>query len=220
MSKKLYGLLLPVLAIAAFASMSAAAQAAPQWVVPCHKVSAANAGKGAYSNSTCTVLGGTKEFTKLLLPGEVRKVKTGGTLTLTANNGLVLVCKVKDAGNIWNTGGVGLDEVTAFVNECTSEQCPTVLTVTAEKLAWGTELFLMAGVIRDRIKGIQLHVVCEGVFEATFTGELTPRIVNGTPTAAEFGAGSGELSAGGGVTATVAGKDAIEGESGEVITAE
>lgn len=66
--------LVAVMAVAAFGAV--AAQASPNWIVPCHKVIAANKGLGAYEDSACTKLGGTKEFSKILLAGETRAIRS------------------------------------------------------------------------------------------------------------------------------------------------
>ncbi len=79
--------LVAVMAVSAFGAV--AAQATPVWVVPCHKVIAANKGLGAYEDSACSKLGGTKEFSKILLAGEtvaVRSMGVGNFILKTAND--------------------------------------------------------------------------------------------------------------------------------------
>jgi hypothetical protein len=210
MSKKLYAALLPVLAVVSFASMSGAAQAAPHWY-KCEKVVA-----GTFLDVGCTEAGGSKTFELKRLPfnEEKTQVVTWGTLELTFS-GITIKCKVIDAGNVWNTTepAVGKDNIEVFVNyECSSASC-TTSTIVAEGLPYETEL-IAGPPIRDRIKGITIKATC-GALTETFTGELTPEVVNGTsqvkPTVAKFGAGSGELTGGAGGKATVAGSDRIVG---------
>jgi len=196
MSKKLYGALLSVLAVVAFATMTSSAMALPHW----------------YSNGV-KISEGTAEK-----PNKVQVI-TWGTLTLENAALGKVICKVSDAGNVWNPagGGNGLDEIVLFdLYECTSATCEGTVTVTAALLPWLTEL--VAGPpIRDRVKGISVTVKCtKPVVEATFTGELTPEIVNGTsaakPSFAEFGAGSGELEGPVGIgKAKISGKDKFLG---------
>jgi hypothetical protein len=206
MSKKLYGVLLPILAVVAFASISGAAQAAPHWSVNGTKIPFRNTPK---------------------VP-----VVTSGTLTLAnAALGGTITCRVIDAGNIWNpTGeGNGLDEINAFTNyECSvapATVCEAGLAVTASGLPWATELFVDAeGVIRDRVKGVKVTVTCtKPVVSLLFEGELTPKWVNGTSVAKasfiEFDAKSGHLTNGTVGEGKVGGKDKVFGaEEQELIT--
>jgi hypothetical protein len=196
MSKRLYATLLPLIAVAAVAIVPAAAQAAPHFY---------------------------KEGVRLPFTEEKTQIVSWGKLKLTASNGIVIECKVIDAGNVWNTtlAANGKDNLEVFQNyECSSAACATVSIVTA-KLPYETEL--VAG-IKDKVKVTELIVTCSGT-ALTFTGTLEPNVVNGTsrtaPTVLEFvGAGSGTLTAPGPVTATVEGKDKILGfVAQELITA-
>lgn len=225
MSKKLYGLLLPVLAILAFASMSAAAQAAPQWVV-CHKPG----GKTWMFTSLATCRAGKPKVTngeweRINISGSAHKlkVKTKGTLTLKTANGIEITCTVKDKGSIWNEGGVGKDEITEFTNtSCTSPQCTTTATITAvaASFPWLTELFEGAfAEVRDSITGAQIEANCNGTKLVFNKGTLMPEI-NTTTGTAMFGENSGSLETEAGLTATVAGNDEVEGESGESVSTE
>jgi hypothetical protein len=200
MSKKLYGALLPLFAVAAFVIVPAAAQAEFHW----------------YVNGT-----------RLPFTSAKTQVITGGTLTLTANNGITVKCGVLDSGNIWNVSLAtsGKDEINAFINyECESiptTTCPTV-SIAAKGLPWPTEL--AAGPV-DKIgtvaKPIEVTVNCSGTL-LTFAGTLSPKIINATatePAFAEFTAATGELeNAEKTVKAKVTGKDRLAGFNGEAIT--
>jgi hypothetical protein len=178
MSRKLYGLLLPVLAIAAFASVTGAAQAAPKWKV-CVFHSAATF---KYSDSHCVNLSspantGHWELEEVGNAEHKVRVATFGVLTL--KGALTIECQVIDNGKIWNTATGGKDEIIAFVNyECVTEMgtCPTP-EIVAEKLPWSSKL--AAGPI-DEIEGIQVKVICSGTGVATFTGTLKPTLTNPT----------------------------------------
>jgi hypothetical protein len=169
MSKKLYAAFLPLLAVAAFAVMPAVAQAQPHW----------------YSNG------------KLIKAGTNVAVTTHSTpagLSLKAL-GVDIVCTVKDKGTIKNPvgGGAGEDSITEFVNtECKPSvpPCETGEKVGLTASRGGNPLSaanewpstLLAGPpIRDQIREIEINVVCstKGVID-TFTGNLTPEMVNGT----------------------------------------
>jgi hypothetical protein len=199
MSKKLYAAFVPLLAVVAFAAVPATSQAAEfHW----------------YSNGV-----------RLPFTSAKTQVITWGKLTLTASNGLVITCKKVDAGNVWNVSEAtaGKDNTEVFVNyECKSEPeatcAPLGVKTEAKGLPWATEL--AAGPV-DKIKGIEITVTCNGT-PVTFTGELSPKVVNGTsaekPSYDEFTTGTGTLTAPG-LTATVVGKDKILGfENQELIT--
>jgi hypothetical protein len=219
MTNKRYLALLPLGAVLALVTAPTVAQAAPVWYKCEHFTAATHNRKDNQCSETTTT--GNFELKRLPFTGANTQIITSGKLTLTASNGIVITCKVIDAGNVNNpTGeGAGKDNIEVFVNyECTSAECATV-TVTAEKLPYETELEEVeeskVKLIRDKIKGIQITVNCAGT-ALTLTGELTPKIVNATsaisPTVAEFtgATGDGSLS-GSGVTATVEGKDKIVG---------
>jgi hypothetical protein len=217
MSKKLYALLLPVIAVAALAIGAGSAQAAFHWY-SCVK----NAGAGTkFNNEGCTATGATNEFEMKRLPfneKETTPVDTFGTLTLVGSNGLQVKCSVIDAGNIWNVTELtqGKDEITQFVNfNCTSnsETCKAP-TIEAKDLPWPTELG--AGPI-DTIgtvaKPIEVTLKC-GTESFTFKGELKPKVINPTvsdPMIVEFVAASGTLTGPGTLTATVTGQDRVVG---------
>jgi len=228
MSRKIYAALLPVLAVAAFAAIPATSQAAVHWFKCEH--SAAKTHK--WTDSSCSVANAKTEgeYERVELPlekeGKVTKirVKTFGVLTLSVGT-VHVTCFVDDHGKVWNKTAAtnGLDEVQFFENyECESTSCPSGVTITAEGLPWATELG--AGPI-DTIKGIQIKLVCTGVLTETFTGELSPKFVNGTQangggSFAQFEAGSGTLTGSGGNKATAEGRDYVFGVvNGEVILA-
>jgi hypothetical protein len=197
MSKKLYALLLPVLAVAAFASMSGAAQAAPKWK-PCNFVGVE---KGSFADSECLIPKAKGNYEKTFIPnGEANKVQivAFGKLKFTATNGVAFECKALAGGNIWNLAAGGVDNIEAFVNyECTSSVCSPIATE-AKNLVWPTEL--VAGApptdkIGTAAKEIEITVTC-GVAVATFHGILSPKIINPTethPLLAEFTSATGEL---------------------------
>jgi hypothetical protein len=211
MSKGFYAAFVPLFAVAAFALAPAVAQAAPKWEICKHEATATH----KFSDSECqkeVVNTGFWEW--VAIPNGVAnqvQVVTFGKLTLHASNGIVIVCKKVDAGNIWNLAAGGFDNIEVFVNyECTSEQCVT-RSVTAKGLPWTSEV--VAGPV-DKIKGIEVTVKCEAA-ELTFKGELSPKLVNGTetePTVDEFTAATGELEEPTmGLKAKVEGKDRILG---------
>jgi hypothetical protein len=219
MSKKFYAAFVPLLAVVAFAAMPATSQAAFHWYKCQHEATATH----KFSDSECqkaVANTGSWEWVRLPFNSVKTQIITFGKLTLSASNGIVVTCKVIDAGNIWNVTEptAGQDNIEVFVNyECTSAQCATV-SITAKNLPWSTEL--AAGPV-DKIKGIEVTVNCAGT-ELTFKGELSPKVVNSTetePTFGEFTAATGELEEP--VTklkAKVEGKDRVLGfEHGEDI---
>jgi hypothetical protein len=207
--------LAPLLAIAAFAIAPAAAQAAPHWY-KCEHFAAATHNRVDSQCSEATTTGHW-ELKRLPFTSAKTKVVTSGKLTLTWSNGVVIECKVLDAGNVWNTvlAEVGKGNVEVFVfYECTSAQCATV-SIVWEKLPYETQLEeAVAGTPRVVIKGMQITLNCAGTL-LTFTGELKPKIINATasnmPTWAEFDATAGTLNGPGGLTSTWTGKDRIAG---------
>ncbi len=132
-----------------------------------------------------------------------KKVQTisWGKVTFNSPAGPV-TCKKSDAGNIWNPegGGAGLDETVLFnLYECQAGECPKGVTVSASGLPWPSELEEApagSGVIRDKTTGMSLAIECESRATWHYTGELAPKVVNGTktkPTFEEFDEGSGAL---------------------------
>jgi hypothetical protein len=220
MSRKMYALLLPVLAVAAMAMTAGAAQAAPKWEI-CEK----HAGAGEkFSDSECEIknAAGTWEWVPIPngLANRVRVV-TFGTLTLSVTGGPSIRCQVLDRGFIWNVEAGGLDEITGFENyecELISGTCPAPITVTPGKLAWKTEL--AAGPV-DKIIKPEVKVFCNGTLAGTFTeaagGPLSPKIEKSS---AVFTAATGELEeAGTGVKAKVEGTDHLLTNTGLLVRA-
>jgi hypothetical protein len=215
MSKKIYAALVPLAAVVAFAIAPAVAQAAPHWYKCEHFAAATHNRVDAQCSEVTTT--GHWELKRLPFTSAKTQVITAGKLTLTASNGVVVECKVLDAGNVWNTvlAEPGKDNVEVFVNyECTSAQCATV-SIVAENLPYETELEEpVAGTPRVAIRGIKITVNCAGTL-ITFTGELKPKFINATlsnaPSFIEFDATAGALAGPGGLTATVTGKDRIAG---------
>jgi hypothetical protein len=117
--------LLAVFAVSAVASASASAEG-PHWRVPCRKVSVANKGLGEFNNAACTEVGGTKEFTNVLLTGEtikaVSKNKAGTSFILKgtlAGVKITLECtKVEDKSTL-EGGGPGKDKNEIIFTKCT-----------------------------------------------------------------------------------------------------
>jgi hypothetical protein len=197
MSKKLYAAFAPLLAVVAFAAMPATSQAAFHWYTCKHEATATH----KFSDSECqkTVANtGSWEWVRLPFTSAKTQVITFGKLTVSWSSGIVMTCKVIEAGNIWNVteATLGQDNIEVFVNyECTSPQCVPV-SVTAQNLPWETEL--AAGPI-DKIgtvaKPIEVTVNCAGTV-LTFKGQLSPKVVNSTetePTFEQFTAATGEL---------------------------
>jgi hypothetical protein len=199
MTKKLYGVFVPLLVAVAIVGMPAAAQAAiPHWY---------------------------KEGTRLPFKGEKTGIIMTGALSFTDSSGLVASCPVLGSGDVFNKllaePGFGDVEALQFY-ECSSELCSTVSFVLG-KVPYTTKLTeVVAGTIRDSVKVTELVFSCSGSSQV-FTGTLEPKVVNGTsktaPSSLEFDRGSGELTGNGGVTATFEGKIRIEGEEQELITA-
>lgn len=222
MSKKLYGLLLPVLAVLAFAGMSGAAQAAPHFYICKHEAAATH----EWVDSACSVKSPTKvgEYERVRLPfnEEKTRVTTFGKLTLEASTGAIVTCFVADRGKVWNTilENPGLDEITFFENyECTNNFCTGGFSITAEGLPWPTELIAGAP-IKDKLgtvaKPVKIHLQCSTpmVVNLVFEGVLEPEWVNGT----QVNGGTSFVNfvktpglKAGTVTATVSGKDYVIG---------
>lgn len=191
MSRKFYAAFAPLVVAVAFVVMPATSQAAYHW----------------YSNGVRLPFNGAKVA-----------VATHGTLTLANAKIGTLTCTVKDKGNIWNASSSepGKDEITEFVNHpCSSEQCPVEPEVIAEGLPWPTEL---AAGPRIKIAGIKVRVICDSLVNVVFSGSLSVKFINNEPSYAEFDSESGTLENSELGTATVTGKDYIEGPEGDVIT--
>ncbi len=234
MSKKLYTAFLPLLAVAAFAVLPAAAQAAvPHWY-SCEK-----SATGKFRNSTCTLAAPPAAFEWKIIPESVPVVvKTTSSPTLTLHAlGNEVTCTVLDYGVIENPpgGGAGIDLATEFVNSlCTATNekaiteggCPKPEILVhhggaALSLTNGlpSELEEVAGVIRDKITGTEVVVLCENAkkekeaVDVFNKGALTPKVGSSV---LEFGAGSGELEDAATNKATVTGNDDVEGPAGDV----
>jgi len=222
MSRKLYALLLPVLAVAAMATTAGVAQAAPEWEI-CKNV---GAGNGTFSDSECEIAKAGGEWGWVKPGGAAAKVQvvTFGKLTFAigAPANITIECKVLDGGNIWNEGGAGKAEITAFFNyECKviAGVCAAPAELIAEKLPWSG--VLEAGPVL-KVTGITINAKCGGVSKGVFTGTLTPKIEHsaGHPWFANFTAATGELEEPTSkVKAKVTGKDYVETEEGEEVRA-
>src|ERR1035441_4850727 len=117
MSKRFYAAFVPLLAVVAFAAMPATSQAAEShWYTCKHEATATH----KFSDSECqkeVANTGSWEWKRLPFTSAKTQVITFGKLTLTWSNGIVLTCKVIEAGNIWNgtEATAGQDNIEAFV---------------------------------------------------------------------------------------------------------
>ncbi len=195
MNRKAFASLAPMLALAVFVVVPAAAQAAPHW----------------YKKN---VLLGSAPVT----------VATSGALTLSAL-GTVIKCKVSDSEEIWNpaSGGPGEDLVGAFtLSKCkvkaASPVCPKgAAEVLASGLSWPSRLLSTpppGPVIRDEIAGVRLTIVCSTGVGDEFVGSLTPEVGNGVLIFG--GPGGGTLFDGASNPMTVSGKDKLIAPPGKV----
>lgn len=216
MSKKLYGALLPVLAVVAFASMAGTSQAAVHWYV-CEK-----AAGGTFVNNACTASGTTNEFAlkQLAFTSAKTKVVTWGELTIhSVALGLTVKCSVIDAGKIWDEvlAAPGKDEITAFTNfecEITEGTCPTPEIIAKIPPVWPTELGENAAKEPiDTIKDIKnVTLFCSGTAQVVLEGELVATLKNPTTSSPLTGTITGELhNAAGTIKATVTGTDFVAG---------
>jgi len=217
MYRKLIMSLTPLLAVTAFAVIPAVAQALPRWE-HCVKGKATE----EFKDSKCSVKAAGGGFIQQLIPegkANAEQVKTHGRLELFVEAlGQKIKCFTTDAGHVWNEGGVGKDEITKFVNtQCITEPKCSPVAVVAEKLPWQTELFEEAGVIHDRVTGIQVKVAC-GVILTPFSGTLTP-LISTTNGSATFNKTTGFLKNPEGVPGEVTGVDEVEQEAGGAIRA-
>jgi hypothetical protein len=215
----MYALLLPVLAVAAMAMSTGAAQAAnPHWFI-CEKLGTET---GKFTDSECQKAG--KGFWEWIKAKETPKTQviTFGKLRLIFGE-ITIECKVIDAGNIWNTEAGGLDEITAFTNyECKATPAAACEKpeIRAEKLPWKTKL--VAGPI-DEIEGIQVTLLCKEAAVSAFTGTLKPTLSIPTeahPLQATFTKSTGELTNGKGEKAKVEGKDSLITEEDQQVKVE
>jgi len=196
MQKKLLAGLVPLLAIAAFAVVPAAAQAEPHWYIK----------------------------SKLVEPIPV-PLKSGGALTLNTL-GASIKCKVADVEEVWNPvgGGAGQDLMTTFVlsackNKVATAACPKgAIPVKAEALPWLSHLVSIfpGPVIRDEIQKARILVGCAGTSGTVgdeFEGSLSPEVgVNSLI----FGPGSGTLTDPSANPLTVSGIDKLKASKGKV----
>jgi hypothetical protein len=230
MSKKLAIGFSPVLVIAAFALMPAAAQAEPHFYSNHIGLPAESGGPGAEGKDF--IAWGNLEY-ESLNPGKLR-------------------CGQELGGDVYNPGGPGgaqpgegkIDAYTVY--DCTNEVCEggdksklEVIPGGLEKFGeWEMKLFEPElGIIRLKIGNKiresptqwQWLLVCppagSGEFKLSERGELTPKLKNGTavgsaPSKIEFGTGSGELELGGSVPeGRINGGLKVMGfETGEIVT--
>jgi hypothetical protein len=186
MPKKLFISLATLVAVAAFAVMPAVSQAAPH----------------VYKNGV------------LSPEGKKLRLISWGTLKLTNATLGEVICHNVFAGYGENPkgGGAAVGKVQAFFPyECESASCLTLggkgIVAKAGKLPWKAEVIEPeVGVFRQKTgekgnntESVHFTVNCEGVVEAEFFGQLTPKALNGgqsigaLPGEGEFDAGAGEL---------------------------
>ena len=171
MNKKLFVSLVPLLAIAAFAVMPAAAQAEPHWYI-----------RGELAGPA---------------PGKPAVFK--GPVTFQVEE-TIISCNLKTKLQVWNPkgGGAGEDELVAFtLTKCQSTPvlCPKKMTIVAKGLPWPSHL-IAGSPIRDVTEDIELEVSCKGGGGADglpwlCVGTLTPGISESG--LAFSGPGSGSL---------------------------
>jgi len=197
---KMYLRLAPLLAIAAFVVMPAAAQAAP------HHFFA----NGAEIEPTAGC--------KLGYPSCGKEIIAWGTLTLETKTVGTIICENEFGGDAFNPvgGGAGEGSVYAYaVYDCTNEACEGPLKSKQEIVPEGLNKFgfwenklLETGRLKvgNTTEGsptqIKFLIACPpnglGELKVKSKGELTPSLKNGTiigsaPSKIEFGEGSGEL---------------------------
>jgi hypothetical protein len=201
MNRKLFVRLAPLLAIAAFALLPAAAQAW-QW----------------YSENVVIPSG----------PGTT-PVTTKGTLTfhVRAPSGAligIIKCKLNDKETVFNKAPFGFDEVESFVlSGCRGKYvgCPSNKFVFLAKGLppnWFSKLVTASNPPRDEIENMELEVKCgNGAVLGTLTGSLTPEVAAFPGSFLQFGPGSGTLSGPcPGCTTEITGQDKLKGPPGDV----
>ncbi len=184
MNKKLFVSLVPLLAIAAFAVMPAAAQAEPHWYI----------------------------HGKLVGPAPGKRTTFKGPITFQVGT-TIITCDLRTKLQVWNPmgGGAGEDDTDEFtLKKCESAPvlCPKQIEVIGNGLPWPSHL--IAGLpIRDAIEGVELEFKCQGGgggggLPWVCRGTLTPGI---SENGLEFsGPGSGELDCGDGLTLELSAK--------------
>ncbi len=225
MSKKLYAaflaLLLALLVVAAFVVLPMADQAEASHWYSCQ----AKAG-GKYRDSKCSKAAAAGNYEWRIIPANgFVTLKARGTWT-TRMPGVSTTCKVNNRSIIKNPllDKAGLGIITAFaVTECVATPAQACRDPGMTALrggrdlslanAWPSKLEKVAGVMRDKITGIQVGVRCGGVKTGLFVGALTPKIASSV---LEFGTGSGELKDPAKGKATVTGSEDLEGPAGDV----
>jgi uncharacterized Zn-binding protein involved in type VI secretion len=141
--------LIALLAVFALAALVAsAAQAAetegPFWRVPCHKVSAANKGLGAFGEEGCKTAGGSKEWSTRLLGGETSETTAKASKSFVFKClgcfGLFVTCKhlsVKGAKALGSSGAnPGTREETITFEGCTVAGYGETCKVENEKISF------------------------------------------------------------------------------------
>ena len=122
-------ILLSLVAVLAFSAVAAGAAQAeaggPFWIVPCHKVTAANKSKSRYKNSTCTEVESGGGFDTQLFSGEnktIAKIAGVSAVQTLKTKALTIECPsigVKaGATNTINGGNPGTDAATLVFTGC------------------------------------------------------------------------------------------------------
>lgn len=122
--RSIKSVLVALMAVLAFGAVAASGASAHEWLVPCHKVSEANKGKGGFGNAGCTEAGGSKEYTKSILSGESFEVSyKGGERPLPMYGGARLWCSsVSGKGSV---GPEGKGKIAELVNTGCKVEIPT-----------------------------------------------------------------------------------------------
>jgi hypothetical protein len=128
-----------------------------------------------------------------------------GILALTNASTGTVHCRTVAGVDTENPSGGGAGKGTfpgVIFYACTAPICESAggkAEVVPEKLPWSSVLIEEAAVLRDKLEGIALQVICAATEQSVqFHGSLKPAIENGTSIGSsastlEFGAGSGSL---------------------------
>jgi hypothetical protein len=217
--RKLYAVFVPLLAVVAFASVTAAASAAPQW-----QVCKAKTG-GKFTTIACSTEGTPKSFEKetigsLLKNEQVQTTsKNIGAVTLAGEAGGISCTTVADKGFIWNSRGRGRDIDEIEFSGCTGTGGLATCTVTNPIIAEAaTKLEESGGVVTNKYSAVSGEPFAE-VTLANKGTEVCPAPgtfpVTGTAVGTFTGT-SGKVQKFSGKTLTFLGKEAeFKGETEE-----
>ena len=162
-------------------------------------------------------------YTKTRLTSSHRAVKLKGGFSFEVEKKPAIECDAAGNGEIWNpasgTAGEGLIK-SLTLEPCGGGGCSSGVLLIPTGLAWETLLQLTAGQIRDRIKAVDIEVKCIGFPFDEYAGQLTPELVNGSPSFLRFTTGTGALSNLAHANVRVAGSLTVEGPTGVTVLAE